>query len=559
MARSPLFRSLRKALVRARFLARFPEQEESLWKLEGEALRFSPIERREFLGRALAAGTLASPLVALLRAELALGKVATQKALPPLVTYGDEPVTIVGAGAAGLTTAYRLANAGVKCELFEASGRVGGRMFTQHNFNADGMFVELGGELVDTNHVELRALAAELGVEIQDFSASEAGLEKDIYFFGGKRYHEHDVALAGKIFFKRLARDVAAAFPDDKNAYVSYDFHNHLPAARRFDNMTLKAYLDACTHDVDAWVLDLIRVAYVTEFGLELDQQAALNILCFINPDLSQGFQIFGSSDEIARVKNGSSTLTDALARAIEGKVKTNLQHELVRVHRAARGIELTFRTAGATKTQTAEQVVLAMPFSVLRHVEGISTLGLEAGTVKCISHLGVGKNSKLMMGFKSRPWRKPPATGKAERVYLFTDLAPQCFWETSRLQNGASGIITNFTGGSRAASADVKQLPEVLSALEKVLPGTSALHDGNKAFLNWSRHPYALGSYTCQMVGQYTTIFGRGSAPELGGRVLFAGEQVSKQGSGYMNGAIASGNAAAEVALRQRGKKKAA
>ena len=65
---------------------------------------------------------------------------------------GGSPVAILGAGIAGLTAAYRLQKAGVPCEIFEASDRTGGRMFTRYDFNKDGMFCELGGELVDTDH-----------------------------------------------------------------------------------------------------------------------------------------------------------------------------------------------------------------------------------------------------------------------------------------------------------------------------------------------------------------------------------------------------------------------
>ena len=57
---------------------------------------------------------------------------------------------IVGAGAAGLTAAWTLAKAGVPVVVYEASGRVGGRIWTFPGFNDDGQFIELGAELVDS-------------------------------------------------------------------------------------------------------------------------------------------------------------------------------------------------------------------------------------------------------------------------------------------------------------------------------------------------------------------------------------------------------------------------
>lgn len=92
---------------------------------------------------------------------------------------------------AGLTAAYRLLQAGIPCEIFEASERTGGRMLTKTGFNAEGMFCELGGELVDTEHTDLMALAGELGVGIQELKRGDAGADR--YFFGGKHYTDKEL------------------------------------------------------------------------------------------------------------------------------------------------------------------------------------------------------------------------------------------------------------------------------------------------------------------------------------------------------------------------------
>ena len=45
------------------------------------------------------------------------------------------------------------------------------------------MFCELGGELVDTNHKDLRNLLAEFGLEMQKLDGEDEG--QDLYFFNG--------------------------------------------------------------------------------------------------------------------------------------------------------------------------------------------------------------------------------------------------------------------------------------------------------------------------------------------------------------------------------------
>lgn len=52
-------------------------------------------------------------------------------------------VVVVGGGIAGLTTAYRLHQNGMDVDLYEARGRVGGRIFSA---KINGHTAELGGQ-----------------------------------------------------------------------------------------------------------------------------------------------------------------------------------------------------------------------------------------------------------------------------------------------------------------------------------------------------------------------------------------------------------------------------
>jgi monoamine oxidase len=76
---------------------------------------------------------------------------------------------------------------------------------------------------------------------------------------------------------------------------------------------------------------------------------------------------------------------------------------------------------------------------------------------------------------------------------------------------------------------------------------------------MNWPKHPFVRASYTCPLVGQFTTLLGAAATPELGGRLIFAGEHTSPDFSGFMNGAVESGNRAAREILEPAELKKAA
>ena len=76
-------------------------------------------------------------------------------------------VVVVGAGLAGLTTAYRLQQNGADVEVYEARNRVGGRVLS---VNINGAIGELGGQsITDGGEAKtMRRLIDEFGLELED-------------------------------------------------------------------------------------------------------------------------------------------------------------------------------------------------------------------------------------------------------------------------------------------------------------------------------------------------------------------------------------------------------
>jgi monoamine oxidase len=133
----------------------------------------------------------------------------------------------------------------------------------------------------------------------------------------------------------------------------------------------------------------------------------------------------------------------------------------------------------------------------------------------------------------------------------LYSDRGFQCVWETSRGQQGARGILTNFLSADAALADERAAFGEFERGLRAVAPGiANAIEPGVRAFMAWPRHPFALGSYASPKVGQYTTLFEAAGAPEAGGRLHFAGEHTSAEWLGFMNGAVDSGERAARALL---------
>lgn len=449
-----------------------------------------------------------------------------------------ERVAIVGGGVAGLVAAYRLSQAGRPVTLYEASNRLGGRMFTRANFNGDGQFCELGGELVDTGHVALRVLAEELGVRIERL-ASETDPGADLYQLGGRLYRQSDmVDAAGRGAFTGIAQRIAA----DQAALLDAE-ENWTERARALDAMSLRAYLDSLKGAGPDWVIQLLDIAYEGEYGLATSEQSALNLVDFIGVETGNGFELFGESDEAFRIAGGSSSLTTALAERLD-RVTRRMQHALVGVARENEALRLTFDGPSEQVTHTHGRVVFALPFSKLRGVDGLESLDLGDAKLRAIREIGYGANAKLMVSAEARSWLDTPApmTGA-----LYSDQA-QLIWETSRGQPGTRGILTNFLTNQHDRDAALAAMRASLAGVAPI--AAEALDPSVTAWMDWTRQPFALGSYSSAKTGQYTTLLEETATPSSDGRIQFAGEHTSVDFLGFMNGAVESGERVADALL---------
>ena len=534
--KSPNSRHLSRLLREALFQERHPELANAFDDHREAAAR---LDRRAFLKTSLALGLAAVPLAS----TIACATNPSRQALGPV---DADPVVVLGGGLAGLTAAYRLAMAGQACVLYDAQTRLGGRIFTHRNFNREGMFCELGGELIDSSHEDMIGLAKELGLEIDDFMAYDKGLQAHHYYFSGRHRFDSDLRRACGPLVKKLTRDMKKVFRNLDEPNVGY--RNPLPGAVQFDRISLEEYLHSVP-GIEPWFRDAINMAYLTEFGLDTGEQSSINLMALITADRAE-FGIYGQSDEGHRIRGGNSRLIEALASSVEARARVELDHRLVKIRDLGGSLELSFQNGSRTKTVRASRVICAIPFTILREVEGIGALALSPAKQRAIRELGYGTNAKRMLGFRERHWRKPNGRVPGMSGYTFTDLPSQTLWDSSRAQAGQAGIMTTFLGGSAGLDPQRGKTDSILSDLETMHPGCRQLFDGNEAEFRWATNPFVKGSYTCPRPGQYTTMMGAAKEAELGGRLLFAGEHVSETYQGYMNGAVQSGNVAARTIL---------
>ncbi|HVY90294.1 MAG TPA: FAD-dependent oxidoreductase [Hyphomonadaceae bacterium] len=526
MARTQLFASVRSAIIKARL-----------------ALPDAPPPGPRAISRRAAMALLAGSAAAACTPKSKAAETA------------KSPVAIVGGGTSGLVVAWRLATAGVPTEIYESSGRTGGRMYTLRQFTPEGHFCELGGELVDSNHKALIDLCGELGISIQRLRAENGGAS-DLYDIGGKQRLDNDLldpkTQAGA--FMPVARRIAA----DQAMLLDKD-ENWTPRAHELDAMPLSRYLDSLKGSTEKWVIDLLSLAYFGEYGIPLDQQSSLNFVDFIGTDDNATFAMFGDSDESHRIAGGSGTLpetlTDRLSKApLSDRSKINLRHVLSAIERDGDGFKLTFDGPDGPVNRSFGRVVLALPFTKLREVKGLGGLGLSAEKMRTINELGYGANAKLMIGTSSRPWTQSlngintPLTGT-----IYSDRGMQIVWDTSVGQEGVGGVLTNFMFGDRALGEETPALETMVKGLTALSPELGkALTPNVRASFFWPNYPHMKASYAGCLVGQYTSFLINAAKTELDGRLFFAGEHTSSESVGFMNGAVDAGERVAKEMLTQ-------
>ncbi|HYC60019.1 MAG TPA: FAD-dependent oxidoreductase [Thermoanaerobaculia bacterium] len=460
-------------------------------------------------------------------------------AFPRIARADDLRVVILGAGTAGLTCAYRLQHSGIHASVLEASPRVGGRMYSLSNYFPDDQVAELGGELIDTDHHAIRNLARELDIDLIDLAYLDHSTGHD-YYIDGKLYKsDAEWIEAFRPVAEAVRRDLG-----ENNENCDVTWNSGTARGKELDAMSVAEWLDR--NRISGQIRKVIEAAYVGEFGLQLEEQSALNLLCAVGttPDT---FGIFGESNERFRCRGGNGSIPIRLAQELTRSVEVGTVVESIRNRNG--GFELGVRRGRAASTIKADIVVTTIPLTVMRKLD-LRNLDLTPAQRDTIMNQGYGTNSKMMVGLSARPWVQMNVT-----AYTFTDLPFQACWDTSRGQRGQNAILTNFTGGRQGLRVGEGALQdrarEFVAQADKVFPGANDAYTGKAVRQVWPTYEFSQGSYTCFRPGQYQRYFRALVEPQ--GRLFFAGEHTVDE-SGFMNAAVESGERAATQVLSAMG-----
>ncbi len=447
-------------------------------------------------------------------------------------------VAVIGGGLAGLTAAYELAVAGIDADVFEASTRLGGRCWSDRETFAGGQIIERGGELIDTDHRQIRQLARRLGLALDDVIAAEAPGTDAWIWFDGERYTA-----------EAAVRDFQPVYPvvrAQRRAIGEPSYRSPTAAARQLDALNVAEWIERHVPGGGASRFGrYLRGAIEDNMATEAENLSGLVAVAMLSTSTRQQVDPYGGSDTRFHVRDGNDAIVKRLADALRRPV--SLESPLVALARRGDGrCDVTVQRGSGLVTDTYDRVILALPFANLRDVD-LTRAAFSPRKRRAIEQLPMAASAKLQLQFDFRLWRAMGNSGSMMLDGLRTT------WEVTRAQPGTPGILNVWSTGQRAIStgegSDVDQATTALAEIERIVPGISQAWNGRVSRTVWDPASGPKGSYAFHPSGYITSL--AGVEAEAEGPVHFAGEHTSREWQGFLNGAVESGQRAAREVLR--------
>ncbi len=441
-------------------------------------------------------------------------------------------VIVIGAGLAGMSAAYELMQAGHEATVLEARTRSGGRVWTLRDNYPEGMYAEAGATNVFDNHEWTNKYIKLLGVAIDPMPPTSGA---SIYHIRGKRViiksgSPVDWPLELKPDEKGLSRGalwakyVVPALKELGNVEAADWPH---PLLRRLDKISFAEFLRQ--QGASPGAAEILKLGLADQLGDGAEAVSALNLLCEAAPRavVKQAFFIRGGSD----------TFPKAFAAKLGDRIHYGLP--VVKIEQDSHGVRVVCQQAGSSQTFSADYLICAIPFPVLKQV-AVSP-GFTSAKQQAIAQLASTSVVRVFLQTRKRFWVDEGLTGSAT-----TDLPLMTAYDKAHYLPGTRGMLEIYAAGEKArklaAMPDGERLNFSVKQMEQILPNIREHYEGG-ASVCWDNEQWTRGAYAWFKPGQMESFLPHFAKPE--GRVHFAGDQTSLW-PGWMNGALQSGHRAA-------------
>ncbi len=439
-------------------------------------------------------------------------------------------VIVVGAGVAGLAAARTLVDErSAKVVVLEARDRVGGRVFT--DTLPDETWVDLGGQWLG---VEQHRLSAWLErYKIPTYKTYTAG-ENLLLWKGARTRYRGTIpklplmALLGvgwaQLRLDRMAKKVPLDAP-----WTAKD-------ARAWDSVSFGQWMrDNVGNDVARRLLEL---GMDTVFAENADRYSLLYALFYIHS--GKGTDILLGSEggaQDTRIDGGMQRLATAMANGLD--VRTSHPVSRVRWERDRVVVECT--DAGERRAFVARRVIVATPPPLTNEI--VFEPALPQGRAALHSEMPMGAAGKCIAVYDAPFWRDEGLSGQC-----VSDEGPCHVTFDSSGPSGRPGVLMGFLEGDEARAMgklpDAERRETVLRCFARYF-GERARSPRLYVDKLWEKDPWARGCYGAFFPPGLLVKHGA-LLREPVGPIHWAGTETATVWSGYIDGALSSGERAA-------------
>lgn len=436
-------------------------------------------------------------------------------------------VLVLGAGYAGLTAATVLAEAGVDVLLVEARDRVGGRCHTERF--SDGSWIDMGGQWVGPTQRKLRALAARHGVAT--FPTHDAGEAVDLWRGMSHRYTgplpTSDPEALGDAVAAILDLDLAAL-------EVPLDAPWLAPDADVRDGETFQSWINREVESEGGRAQ--LALACQAIWSAEPHDLSLLHVQFYLRAagGMMTLLGVEGGAQD-SRFVGGAMSTAEAMAVALGDRVVLGSPVRTV-IH-GQTGV--TVHTDNGS--HTAKHVIICLPPTLAGRL--VYDPPLPGFRDQLTQRLPMGTVIKCHAVYDAPFWRAAGLSGRSTAdtgaVRVAFDNSPP---------DGPQGVLMGFVEGEEGRRlgrlAPEVRRKEVLACFASFV-GRQALEPTSFHERSWADEEFSRGCYAGLFGPGTWTSYGEAVRTPIG-PIHWAGTESATVWTGYMDGAVQSGERAA-------------
>ena len=442
-------------------------------------------------------------------------------------------VAVVGAGLAGLVAARDVIAAGSSAVVLEARDRVGGRLLNEEIGN--GKVVEVGGQWIGPTQDRMAALASDMGVD----TFSTYGVGENVIEWRGelRRYRGTIPRISPAVLLdveqaQRKINYLSKKVPLDKPWMA--------PKARRWDSIT-----------ADTWMRrnvatkagrDLLQLGIEAVWAAQPEDLSFLHMLFYVHSagSLQMLFDTQGGAQD-SRFVGGSQAVPITLADRL-GEETVVKKAPVRRIEHGSEGVVVRAEGGVAVK---ARRAVVALAPSLAGRI--VYDPPLPGHRDQLTQRVPLGTVAKCMAIYDEPFWRAQGLSGQAT-----SDTGPIKLTYDNSPPEGSPGVLLGFLEGREARQAGLLSAGErravVIDCFTRLF-GRRAAKPERYVERLWAEEEFSRGCYGAHLPTGAWTNYGEALRAPIG-PLHWAGAEIGQVWSGYMDGAVRSGETAAREVL---------